>query len=167
MAQPGEFNKEMGHYLKQRGVYRRTNPFLAARNYFRTLFSVRKKQQEQPLEIPQEQVDAVIKQSTVTQPRPQARAAKPASQPAKQAKPQVASRKQQKVGIMKWFGRKEEDDYEVVEAGPVLDEDVKEVLKITFQWLKQMDPELIEEIKQSEDFEKYKKLLDKYGLIKK
>jgi len=163
MAQPDEFNKEMGHYLKQRGVYRRTNPFLAARNYFRTLFSIKKKEEEKPLEIPQEQVDAVIKQSTVTQPR------KPIAKPAKTAQPEkpVASRKQKKVGIMKWFGSKEEDDYEVVEAAPVLDEDVKEVLKITFKWLKQMDPELIEEIKASEDFEKYKKLLDKYGLIKK
>ena len=73
---------------------------------------------------------------------------------------------------MAWFNKnKKDDDYEVMEtapmAQPVLDEEVKEVLKITFKWLKQMDPDTVEEIKSSSDFEKYKKVLDKYGLIKK
>ncbi len=68
---------------------------------------------------------------------------------------------------MGWFSRKKEDDFEEVAAQPAVDEDVKEVLKITFKWLKQMDPEQIEQIKRSPDFEKYKAVLDKYGLIKK
>ena len=76
---------------------------------------------------------------------------------------------------MGWlFNKKKEqdEDYDTMEtvtmpAPGALDEDVKEVLKITFKWLKQMDPDQVEEIKSSSDFEKYKKVLDKYGLIKK
>lgn len=162
-----EFNKEMGHYLKQRGAFRRNNPFLAARTYFKGMMPKQKKE-ELPLDISPEQVQQVIRQSAVAQ-RPVARpTARPIAKPlTRAAKP--ATKKQQKVGIMKWFNKKEdEEEYDVVEtAAPVLDEDVKEVLKITFKWLKQMDPDLIDEIKASEDFEKYKKLLDKYGLIKK
>ncbi len=74
---------------------------------------------------------------------------------------------------MGWFSKKKEhdDDYDMAEAAmpaqPVLDEDTKEVLKITFKWLKMMPPETVEEIKNSPDFEKYKAVLGKYGLIKK
>lgn len=156
-----EFNKEMGTYLRQRGAFRRTNPFLAAKKYFRTLTTVKKKEPEKPLQIPQEQVDAVLKQ-----------AQKPAFKPTKLMKqaaptPVATPARRPKMDLTRLFGRKKEEDYEVVETAPALDEDVKEVLKITFKWLKAMDSELIEEIKGSEDFEKYKKLLDKYGLIKK
>jgi len=67
--------------------------------------------------------------------------------------------------------RNEEEEYDTMETvqvqEPVLDEDVKEVLKITFKWLKQMDPDQVEDIKNSADFDKYKRVLDKYGLIKK
>jgi hypothetical protein len=70
---------------------------------------------------------------------------------------------------MGWFSRKQDDEYEIetVPAQPALDADVREVLKITFKWLKMMDHDTVDEIKRSPDFEKYKAVLDKYGLIKK
>lgn len=155
-----EFNKEMGHYLRDRGYYKRTNPFLAAKRFLLGLLPKEKKE-ELPLDIPPEQVDAVISASTVKT-TVKRRAEKPVRKvaPAKQPK-------KEKVGIMKWFGSKDEEEYEVVQTQPAVDEDVKEVLKITFKWLKRLDQETVEEFKSSSDFEKYKAVLDKYGLIKK
>jgi hypothetical protein len=165
MARSDDFNRDMEGYLRQRRVINRTNPLMAARNYFKDLFS-REEKQEVPLDIPQEQIDAVIAQNSTkkgirnapAQPVTAIRQKQPVEQP-------------KQVNNMGWFGKKrqEDDDYEMVEtAKPAqLDEDVKEVLKITFKWLKQMDPETVEEIKASSDFQKYKAVLDKYGLIKK
>jgi hypothetical protein len=159
MARNDEFNRDMDNYLRGRRVTKRTNPLLAARNYFSTLFSVKQqKKEEMPLDIPQEQVQAVLAQSAAPQKTtPRQTQYTPAQKP--------------KVNTMGWFSKKKEEDYEMVEtapaAQPAMDEEVKEVLKITFKWLKMMDPETIDEIKRSPDFEKYKRVLDKYGLIKK
>ena len=56
------------------------------------------------------------------------------------------------------------EDYE---QEPVLDEDVIEVLKIMHKWLEQLPPSKKRSFKASKDFQKYKEVLDKYGLIKK
>lgn len=153
-----DFNQDMGAYLRKRRGSSGRNPLIAARSFFTKAFGFGKRKQKQeeelPLDIPQEHVEAVLKghkappltptQSTTTTPRK---------------------------NTMGWFSKKTEDeDYDMMEsaaAQPVLDDDVKEVLKITFKWLKQMDPDVVEEIKASQDFEKYKAVLDKYGLIKK
>jgi len=50
---------------------------------------------------------------------------------------------------------------------PALDEDVVEVLKITHKWIEQLTPAKKRSFKASKDFQKYKDILDKYGLIKK
>ncbi|HHE36397.1 MAG TPA: hypothetical protein ENL16_01115 [Candidatus Woesearchaeota archaeon] len=54
---------------------------------------------------------------------------------------------------------------EVVEE-PALDEDVVEVLKIVHKWLEQLSPAKKRSFKASKDFQKYKSVLEKYGLIK-
>jgi hypothetical protein len=168
-----EFNRDMGDYLRRRNVIKRTNPFAAAHNFFTKSFkfTIKKDEKEElPLDIPQEQIEAVLAQDAIkpsTSKRPLA------------AKPQVVTlpREPQKTQEKKTMGwlfnkKKEEEDYDTMETvtmpqQSVLDEDVKEVLKITFKWLKQMDPDQVESIKNSPDFEKYKRVLDKYGLIKK
>ena len=171
MTMSREFNREMGGYLRERGVFKKTNPLAATRRYIQGLIPKKKKQEdEMPLDIPPEQVEQVIAQDGIKTGMPRRLPAKQAAKPTVVAiAPQET--KKQKVGIMKWFSssKEQEDDYETVQqpAQPVIDEDVKEVLKITFKWLKQMDPETVDEIKASEDFEKYKKVLDKYGLIKR
>jgi hypothetical protein len=166
-----EFNREMGDYLRRRNVIRRADPIKAARDFFSKAFTFesRAKKEEPPLDIPPEQVEAVLAQDAIQQNTSKRTVAK---------KPQVVSIpqeiKKQETKTMGWlFGKKkeQEEDYDTMEAPtvtqPVIDEDVKEVLKITFKWLKQMDPEQVEEIKNSSDFEKYKAVLGKYGLIKK
>jgi hypothetical protein len=168
-----EFNREMGDYLRRRNVIKRTNPFAAAHNFFTKSFKFtikREEKEELPLDIPPEQVEAVLAQDAIRQ----TTSKRPAA-----GKPQVVTipqqePKQPEKKTMGWlFNKKKEDeDYDTMEtvqvpAQAALDEDVKEVLKITFKWLKQMDPEQVEQIKSSPDFEKYKKVLDKYGLIKK
>ena len=47
------------------------------------------------------------------------------------------------------------------------DEDVKEVLKLVHGWLEQLPHGKLNEFKQSDDFRKYKAVLEKYGLIKR
>jgi len=47
------------------------------------------------------------------------------------------------------------------------DEDVKDVLKLVHKWLEELPPAKLNEFKQSEDFRKYKSVLEKYGLIRK
>jgi hypothetical protein len=165
-----EFNKDMGDYLRRRNVIKRINPLEAARNFFTIKFRFEKKQEkeEMPLDIPPEQVEAVLAQDAIKH----SMSKRPSAAP-----PRVVNIPQQKPEkkTMSWlFGKKKEqdEDYDTMEtmatpAQPVLDEEVKEVLKITFKWLKKMDPDTIAEIKESPDFEKYKAVLDKYGLIKK
>ncbi len=174
----GEFNRDMDDYLKRRRVSERTNPLLAAKQFFTRNFkfgTVKKAEPvEQSLDVPQEQIDAVLSGQGVARGATRVTMTRPAPTPVQQAvRPQTQAAKPQERSAMGWFSskKKEDDDYDMAEAAapaqPVIDEEVKEVLKITFKWLKMMDPETVEEIKNSPDFEKYKAVLGKYGLIKK
>jgi TolA-binding protein len=49
---------------------------------------------------------------------------------------------------------------------PVLDEDVIEVIKICHKWLNELPPGKKRSFKASSDFQKYKEVLEKYGLVK-
>jgi len=53
------------------------------------------------------------------------------------------------------------------EDGPGVDQDLKEVLKVTHKWIEKLPPAKIKEFKESSDFLMYKDILEKYGLIKK
>ncbi|MBN2422441.1 hypothetical protein JXB41_04400 [Candidatus Woesearchaeota archaeon] len=69
------------------------------------------------------------------------------------------------------FFRFTHDEYEEFPAEeykeqPVLDEDIKKVIKIQHKWINQLTKEKIKEFKKSEDFETYKEVLSKYNLIK-
>ncbi|MBN2142397.1 hypothetical protein JW711_03635 [Candidatus Woesearchaeota archaeon] len=70
-------------------------------------------------------------------------------------------------------GREQPDDVEVgmpeevePEAEPITPE-VKEVLRISGKWLNRLDKKAKAEFRESNDFEKYKFYLDKWGLTKK
>jgi predicted RNase H-like nuclease (RuvC/YqgF family) len=60
----------------------------------------------------------------------------------------------------------EEEFEEQEEQVHELEEDVKEVLKIAHSWLEKLPPRHKKEFKTSKDFEKYKSILEKYGLVK-
>lgn len=75
--------------------------------------------------------------------------------------------------LMRFFNtlrgsRKSAEVYEddVLEDVPLADEDVKEVLKRLHVWIEKLPNREMREFKISEDFEMYKSLLKKYGLIK-
>jgi hypothetical protein len=53
------------------------------------------------------------------------------------------------------------------EVVPIMDEDVKEVLKILHRWLEKLPPQELKAFKTSQDFSKYKDILEKYDLIRK
>ncbi len=185
----GEFNRDMDDYLRRRKVSERTNPLLAAKQFFTKNFTfgtVKKAEPEQlSQDVPQDQIDAVLSGQGVPKAAARVTMTRPASMPGAgagarttqtqrmPAQPLKAAPAQQKESTtMGWFTKKKEqdEDYDMAElapATPVIDEEVKEVLKITFKWLKMMDAETVEEIKNSPDFEKYKAVLGKYGLIKK
>jgi len=55
----------------------------------------------------------------------------------------------------------ERDDEE-----PVLDQEVIEVIKIGHKWLNELPPGAKRRFKTSDDFQKYKEVLEKYGLVK-
>ena len=50
---------------------------------------------------------------------------------------------------------------------PAIDEDVKSILKVIHAWLEKLPPSEMAKFKQSGDFQEYKLILEKYGLIKK
>ena len=56
------------------------------------------------------------------------------------------------------------DEYEKEE--PVLDQEVIEVIKIAHKWLGELTPGKKRSFKASADFQKYKEVLEKYGLVK-
>ena len=65
------------------------------------------------------------------------------------------------------FGKDDDfDDAEMEESRPELDEDVKRVLRISFDWINQLPPDKKIKFKHSQDFVEYKAVLEKYGLLK-
>ncbi len=58
------------------------------------------------------------------------------------------------------------DPEEYEEPAPAFDEDVKDILKVTHTWLEKLPARRLQEFKRSPDFEKYKAVLIKYGLVK-
>jgi hypothetical protein len=72
-----------------------------------------------------------------------------------------------KVNFLKRKPMKEESQPEEYERDePVLDQDVIEVIKIGHRWLNELPPGKKRSFKASDDFQKYKEVLEKYGLVK-
>ena len=69
-------------------------------------------------------------------------------------------------------GKAKEELYEEAEIEAaeqeqaVLDEQVRETIKILHRWLEQLPPDKLEQFKRSADFARYKELLRKFGMIK-
>ncbi|MEK6963971.1 MAG: hypothetical protein AABX70_06075 [Nanoarchaeota archaeon] len=50
---------------------------------------------------------------------------------------------------------------------PTLPEDAKEAIRTLHRWLEQLPQKRLEEFKNSEDFQHYKEVLQKYGMVRK
>ncbi|MFH2020351.1 MAG: hypothetical protein ABIJ34_02990 [archaeon] len=59
------------------------------------------------------------------------------------------------------------DDTASEQTQKTLPDDLLEALKIQNKWLKQLPSPVIREFKGSDDFKRYKEILDKYGVLKK
>ncbi|MFH1770979.1 MAG: hypothetical protein ABH828_05500 [archaeon] len=82
----------------------------------------------------------------------------------------LMSRLFQKIAI---FRSKKAEDYgdedfedEHFDKDPVIEEEVKEALKIAHNWLGHLSPIKTTAFKRSDDFKRYKEILLKYGLVK-
>ncbi|MBD3209253.1 hypothetical protein GF367_02450 [Candidatus Woesearchaeota archaeon] len=60
-----------------------------------------------------------------------------------------------------------ESSEDALAASPPIDEDVKHVLKLLHGWLEKLPHTDMQAFKASDDFQRYKAVLEKYGLIKK
>ena len=69
--------------------------------------------------------------------------------------------------IKRWLYIQDEMPLDEVEDREMVDEEIKTALKIQNKWLSQLSNKKIKEFKDSEDYEKYKEILEKYNLIKK
>ena len=69
--------------------------------------------------------------------------------------------------IKSWFEIKDGVEEELQEVDePLVDDEIRDVLKIQNKWLLKLPKKTIEEFKKSEDYKKYKETLRKYNLIK-
>lgn len=73
-----------------------------------------------------------------------------------------------KKGFFGFLKKKEEEPVE--EEGPeafVIEDDVKDVLKLSLKWIEQLPSNKLREFKSSPDFEKYREVLLKYNVAKR
>lgn len=61
----------------------------------------------------------------------------------------------------------EDIDASVAQRESLVEEETKEVLKAMHKWLSKLPPEQIEAFRRSEDFDRYKALLQHYGVAKR
>ena len=158
-----DFNRELGSYLRQRKTA--GDGFFSKMRKKMPKVSFAKEEEEKvvPDSVPKEHVDMVLRGERVPQPEPEEE-----FEPVKK-----------KPFWHRWFFVVEEVyqeepvaedvDMTVLERKPQgrVDDDVKEMLRTCVKWVNMLPPEKIQEIKRSDDFVEFKRLLDKYGLIKK
>ncbi len=158
-----DFNREMGSYLRERktagdGFFSKMRKKMP-----KVSFSKEEEEKVVPDSVPKEHVEMVLRGERVPQPEPE-----------EEFEPRPAKKKP---FWHRWFFVVEEvyeepaDDVDmtVLEKKPQgrVDDDVKEMLRTCVKWVNMLPPEKIQEIKRSDEYVEFKRLLDKYGLIKK
>lgn len=155
----------MGSYLRERKT--------AGEGFFSKLkkafprVSVEKEEPTpEPEEVPKEHVEMVLRGERVPQPEPE------------EAEAEAIPQKKRPFW-RRWFfiveetyeEPKDDVDLSVLEKKPAnkgrVDDDVKEMLRICVRWVNMLPPERIQDIKRSDEYVEFRRLLDKYGLIKK
>ena len=83
------------------------------------------------------------------------------------AEPEPASEAAPKKGFFsKWFGKEEQAPAEELVQEPEVDEDLREVARITLSFIKMADTDARARMKSSPDFEKFKEILKRRQVIK-
>lgn len=158
-----EFNRQMGSYLRERKS--EGGGFLSklSRKLPNVTVVDEDKEAPKPNEVPREHVEAVMRGERV---------------PAEEV--EFEEDEIPKRGFMAWVRDMFEDerapqpvqDVELAElerrpAKANIDDDVKEMLRICVRWVNRLPPEEIQEIRRTDEYQEFKRLLDKYGLLKK
>ncbi len=170
IGKQNDINKDLGDYIsKKRGVRRSIIPGVS--------FKIKKKKIETYDDISKEEIERSMKEK----PKKQEIADDYAELEELDHEELEIERKKESIlrriinVIMPPKEEFEDYTYEVDDADveeveieqEVIDEDVKDVLKISFEWIKQLPAEKLRKIKKSAEFERYKEVLTKYGLAKK
>jgi len=162
-----DFNKDMGSYLRERKTAGEGFFSKVKKKMPKVSFSDKEEERVVPDSVPREHVEMVLRGERVPQPEPEED-----FEPAVRKKMPFWRR---------WFVvveeapierfRDEDVDMTVLDRKEVpkgrVDEDVKEMLRTCVKWVNMLPPEKIQDIKRSDEFVEFKRLLDKYGLIKK
>lgn len=176
-----DFNRDMDSYLRKRKD--------SKGGFFSSLKSVPKveivgddDQEEKPTDVPLEQVQAVLRGETV---RPQETSREATTvefdeedftEQSFEQEPRRGfwSRLWQSIGMTREevIGDEDEEVPDFSDLTPKrnkdeIDGDIKDMLKTCVQWVNRLPPEDIQDIRRSDDYQEFKRLLDKYGLLKK
>ena len=160
-----DFNKDMGSYLRERKTAGEGFFSKMKKKMPKVSFSKEEEQKPIPDTVPKEHVEMVLRGERVPQPEP--------VEDEFEAAPE-----KRKPFWHRWFFVVEEtyeeptqDDVDMAvlerKPAPKVDEDVKNMLRTCVRWVNMLPPEKIQEIKRSDDYVEFKRLLDKYGLLKK
>jgi hypothetical protein len=142
---PHDFNRELDHYIDKRRKIMGETPY--------TQQTIEK--EEEDLKVAEEQMEEIEDEDM-----------QEIEEVPQQKKPSFFARLFQRVSTSKEEVEIEEG-IEVVEVShEKVDEDVRLVLKLSYQWLSYLPKSKLDQFKESQDFETYKDVLKKYGLIK-
>ncbi len=170
-----EFNRQMGSYLRERksgdGLWKRLKDKLPS-------VTIVDDEEEQPAapareEVPVEQVEAVMRGESLPE--------------EESDEEEFAEYEEMEESSKSFFERlreflfgsyekhellHDEEDVDVAviterAEQPRVDEDVKEMLRVCIKWINRLPADEIQAIKREDEYREFKRLLEKYGLLKK
>lgn len=168
-----EFNRQMGSYLRDRkdeeGFWARVKKKLPSVK----VVDDEKEPVQAPDEVPVEQVEAVMRGESLPKQEPDED-----DEGSFEEYEDIPSEGFFERLSKRLFGsfeksellHEEEVDVAVVteyQPKPEVDDDVKAMLRSCVRWINRLPPEDIQAIKREDEYREFKRLLDKYGLIKK
>jgi hypothetical protein len=169
-----EFNRQMGSYLKERkgqprGLWKRVKDLVPS---VKIVDEDKEREQAPSDEVPVEQVEAVLRGESLPKDEEED------DEEAFAEYDEVPSEGFFARLSRKVFGSYEKHellhDEEEVDVAviteyqkPAVDRDVKEMLRSCVRWINRLPPEDIQAIKREDEYREFKRLLEKYGLIKK
>lgn len=176
-----EFNRQMDSYLKDRkedgGFWKRMKQKIPSVSI---IDEEKEQEQAPPDEVPVEQVQAVMRGESVARPEDEPEVSYTDSDDAFEEYDEVPTEGFFARLAKKLFGSYEkrellhdEDDVDIspitdyAASKPEVDDDVKEMLRVCVKWVNRLPPEDIQAIKRQDEYRDFKRLLDKYNLIKK
>ena len=166
-----EFNKQMGSYLKERKNSKKRSSQKGVFSSLKDSFSVEIVDDDKPVSAHPDSVSVEDVQAVMRGERVLASEEDDFDEEefVEQYKPKGfwASLKESLFGGFSEQELLHEEPVAVIDHKPAVDADVKEMLRTCVSWVNRLPPEEISRIKRSSEYEEFKRLLEKYELIKK